>query len=343
MFPELFELPVIHVTIKSYGLMMVIGFLSAVLLMRHISRRAGQNPDHVTNVALYALISGVIGARIFFVADNYSQFSNDFFAIFAVWQGGLVFLGGVLLAIVVIFVYLVRNKLPLRCYFDILATGLMLGLAFGRIGCFLNGCCFGQPADVCWAVRFPYGSPPYLTQVRPDPGRGRYEPRIELPAEYFGYLDRDGVTWLSATESDKYRAYLKPKELLTDEQKHAVKTRYRAVAIHPTQLYSSANALVLCLILYIFWRRFGISHPGCTLGLMFMLYGPTRFLLESIREDNPFRHDWWSLNDGWTISQNLSVYLAAAGVIIFITSLRATSARQKHSKKPRRASGGGTP
>ena len=105
MFPELFELPVIHVTVKSYGLMMVTGFLLAVLLMRHISRRTGQNPDHVTNVALYALIAGVIGARIFFVADNYSNFKGNFFDIFAVWEGGLVFLGGVMLAIVVIFVY----------------------------------------------------------------------------------------------------------------------------------------------------------------------------------------------------------------------------------------------
>jgi prolipoprotein diacylglyceryltransferase len=61
---------------------------------------------------------------------------------------------------------------------------------------------------------------------------------------------------------------------------------------------------------------------------MFMLYGPMRFLLESIREDNPFRNDWWSLNDGWTVSQNLAMYLAAAGIIIFITSLRAKPAGQ---------------
>ena len=324
MFPELFELPVIHITVKSYGLMMVTGFLLAVLLMRHVSRRAGQNPDHVTNVALYALIAGVIGARIFFVVDNYANFKGDFWSVFAVWQGGLVFLGGVLLAIVVIFVYLLRNKLPLRCYFDILALGLMLGLAFGRIGCFLNGCCFGQPTHLFCAVTFPYGSPPYLTQAKPDPGRGRAEPRLDLPAEYFGYFDgADGSTWSGVSEADKYRAYLKPKELLTDAQKLAVKTKYPAVAIHPTQLYSSADALVLCLILYTFWRKFGNRRPGCTLGLMFMLYGPMRFLLESIREDNPFRNDWWSLNDGWTVSQNLSIYLVAVGLIIFITSLRA--------------------
>ncbi|MCD6394129.1 MAG: prolipoprotein diacylglyceryl transferase, partial [Planctomycetes bacterium] len=205
---------------------------------------------------------------------------------------------------------------------------LMLGLAFGRIGCFLNGCCFGQPTHLFCAVTFPYGSPAYLTQVKPDPGRGRMEPRLDLPAEYFGYYGgTDGGTWHSVSEADKYRAYLKPKELLTDAQKLAVKTKYRAVPIHPTQLYSSADALVLCLILYTFWRKFGNRRPGCTLGLMFMLYGPMRFLLESIREDNPFRNDWWSLNHGWTVSQNLGVYLAAIGLIIFIASLRAKPAK----------------
>ncbi len=71
MFPELLELPFVHITVKSYGLMMVVGFLLAVLLMRHVSRRAGQNPDHVTNVSLYALVSGVIGARIFFVVHSH--------------------------------------------------------------------------------------------------------------------------------------------------------------------------------------------------------------------------------------------------------------------------------
>ena len=149
----------------------------------------------------------------------------------------------------------------------------------------MNGCCFGGPSDVICAITFPYGSPPYQTQVKPDPGRNRTEPRFDLPAEYFGYFDSaDGSTWSSVSEVDKYRAYLKPKELLTDDQKLAVKTEHRAVGIHPTQLYSSANAIMLCLILYTFWRKFGIHRPGCTLGLMFMLYGPLRFLLEPLIE-----------------------------------------------------------
>jgi phosphatidylglycerol---prolipoprotein diacylglyceryl transferase len=336
MHPELFELPIIHITVKSYGLLMVIGFLFAVMLMRHASRRAGENPDHITNVALYALISGVIGARIFYVVHHYHQFAGDFFSVFAVWQGGLELLGGVLMAIAVVFVYVLAYKLPLRSYFDILAIGLMLGLAFGRIGCLLNGCCFGRPADVPWAVEFPYGSPPYLTQVKPDLTRERSRPYFELPAEYFGYLSEDGKTWHSVDEGSKYRAYLKPRGLLTDVQREQVRTIYRAMPVHPTQIYASINALLICGVLYAFWRRFGKRYAGCTLGLMFMLYGPMRFLLEVIRDDNPFERAWWTIYKGGTVSQNLGIYLFLAGAVIFISSFMAGQrARQRPRRSPK--------
>lgn len=320
MFPELFEVPFLHVTVKSYGLLMVIGFLLAVLLMRRLSGKAGENPDHITNVALYALISGVVGARIFYVVHHYSQFEGDFMSVFAVWQGGLEFLGGVIMAIIVVFAYLLYNKLPVRLYFDFLAVGLMMGLAFGRVGCFLNGCCFGRPSDTVCAVRFPYGSPSYQTQVKPDPDRNRDEPQLEVPTEYFGYLAADG-TWITMTEINKYQGYLKPWELLSDEEKLEVHEKYRALPVHPTQWYAFANALLLCAILYLFWTRVGIKRPGSTIALMFMLYGPSRFLLECIRDDNPFEHAWWAIHKGWTVSQNMGVYLAVFWSVVFVVTM----------------------
>ena len=326
MFPELFEVPFIHVTVKSYGLMMVVGFLLGVLLMRRLSKKAGENPDHITNVALYALISGVIGARIFYVFHHYDQFQGDFMSVFAVWQGGLEFLGGVLLAIVIVFAYLLRNKLRIKLYFDILAVGLMMGLAFGRVGCFMNGCCFGKPSDIACAVRFPYGSPSYMTQVKPNEARDRDKAQLELPAEYFGYLAQDGQTWVPANEISKYQMYLKPYELLSEEQKAEVHGKYRALPVHPTQLYAFANGLLLCSILYVFWRKVGINRPGATIALMFMLYGPARFVLEGIRDDNPFEHAWWAIHDGWTVSQNIGIYLAITWSIVFVFAIRKKNA-----------------
>ncbi len=318
MLPELFEIPFIHVTVKSYGLMMVIGFLTAVYILRRLARRISEDPEYVTNAALYSLISGVIGARIFYVVHYFEdKFQGNLGSIFAIWNGGLEFLGGVVLAIIVLLVYLNRQKLFVARYFDMLVIGVMIGLAFGRIGCFMNSCCFGAPTDSVCAITFPYGSFPYESQVYPNAKRNRITPQLELSYDYYGYLGEDGTTWFPADNSNKYNAYLKPRELLTPEQEKEVTTgKYRGLAVHPTQFYSSANALVVCLVLYLFWRKFAITKPGFTFALMLILYGSTRFGLEFLRDDNPLEQAWWAIYKGATVSQNIGIYLVILGFVI---------------------------
>jgi len=157
----------------------------------------GHSPDHITNAALYTLIAGIVGARLFYVLHHIDQFRGRAMSVFSIWQGGLELLGGVVIAIAGIVLYLLWQKLPVKKYLDILAIGLMLALGFGRIGCFLNGCCFGKPTDVPWAVHFPYGSLVFQSQVYPNYKRGNSEPQLELPAEYYGYLESNGE-WLTA-------------------------------------------------------------------------------------------------------------------------------------------------
>jgi phosphatidylglycerol:prolipoprotein diacylglycerol transferase len=318
MYPELFELPFIHVTVKSYGLMMVIGFLAAVSLIRRLSRDFTPDPQLITNAALYSLVGGVIGARIFFVVHYFDQFRNAPIEVFFIWQGGLELLGGVIAAIGIIFFYLVYHKLPIRRYLDVLAIGLMLALAVGRIGCFLNGCCFGKPTGLPWGVRFPYNSFAYFSQVNPDPDRHRSEPHLPLPDEYFSSVDEKGI------------GYLKPKDELTDDQRIEVtQGKYRCLPVHPTQLYISVLAAFWCFMLYVFWQRAQraersgksrklLAKPGCTFALMFMLYGLTRFLIEFIRDDNPFEYAWWVIYKGGTVSQNLGIYMFVFGVILMV-------------------------
>jgi phosphatidylglycerol:prolipoprotein diacylglycerol transferase len=321
MYPELFKIPFINLPLPSYGLMMVIGFLAAVFVMRRLSRDITSNPQFITNASLYALIAGVAGARIFYVVHYFDRFRANLLSVFAVWHGGLEFLGGVILAIVVLLFYLKLHKLSIRCYFDILAIGLMLGLAFGRIGCFLKGDCFGRPTTVAWAVRFPYGSDVYHSQIRPNSNRNRPEPYLKLSTDFFGYYKySDG------------RAYygLKLYKDLTQEQKDMVtKGKYRCLPVHPTQLYSSVNALFLSFILYLFWRRAQsatalkdskklFARPGCTFSLMFVLYGVMRFLIEYLRDDNPFEYGWWAIYKGGTVSQNISIYMIILGVVLMV-------------------------
>ena len=311
MFPELFEIPFVHLTIKSYGLMMVIGFLSCVWLITRLSRDFTPNPQHITNAALYSLVGGVVGARLFFVVHYFDKFRSNPLEVFAIWQGGLELAGGVAVFIIVILFYLRYHKLPIRRYLDVLAIGLMLILVFGRIGCFLNGCCYGKPTELPWGVRFPYNSFAYISQINADPERNRQDPQLILPKEeYLDYLGTNGK-W-----------YPKHSEDLTVRQKIEVtEGKYRCLPVHPTQLYSSGIAAFWCLMLYLFWRRAKkaelsgnsgrfFTKPGYTFALMFIVYGITRFLMEYLRDDNPFEFD------GLTISQNIGIAMVVLGVIL---------------------------
>jgi phosphatidylglycerol:prolipoprotein diacylglycerol transferase len=319
MHPELFEIPFIHWPVRSFGVMMVIGFLLGFYLLGKLGHKISSNPELITNLSLYCLIAGVVGARVFYVVHHYDKLDRPLASMFAIWHGGLEFYGGVIFAVPVIILYSRRYKLPIRQCLDIMAIALMLGLAFGRLGCFLNGCCFGKPAELPWAVRFPYNSFVYFSQINANPERDRSEPQLELPNdEYSSYPD------IST------KLYPKPFEELSEQQKFEVtKGKYRCLPVHPTQLYSSANAALLCLVLYLFWRRSQrttcsgymkklFTRSGHTFALAFILYGITRFLIEYIRDDNPFEYAWWAIYKGGTVSQNLSIYLVILGVVLMI-------------------------
>jgi len=316
--PELFRIPFTDLTVKSYGFLMVCGFISAIYVIRRLSRDLGDHSEHITSAALYSLIAGVVGARIFYVIHYWPQFSGKpFTEIFAVWKGGLELLGGVLLAIFIIVGYLLVKKLPVRRYLDILGIGLMLALAFGRLGCFMNGCCFGRPTESPVSVRFPYASLSYESQIRPDIDRHRHEPYIELPADYFDVIDGG--------------YYLKSYESLTPQQKFEVAKDgpYRCLPVVPTQIYESLLAFTGCVILF-FHRQRGIKiqqqgkklpflfRPGITFSLMFVIYGTMRFFIEFLRDDNPIQAD------GLTISQNLSIMLIIVnlGLIILFAKMK---------------------
>ena len=310
MHPTLIEIPFLHLTIWSVGAMAVLGFVMAILVTRRMCRRVGLDPEVISNAAMYSLIIGMVGARVFFVVHYHDQFRGDFGGVFAVWRGGLEFLGGAIPAILFLLLYLRYRKLPVRRYFDIMAVGLMLGLSFGRIGCFLNGCCFGRPTDLPWGVRFPYQSYAYLSQINADPRRDRAAPYLPLAPQYLDARDEEG------------RWYPKPMDELTQRQRHQVtEGKYRCLPVHPTQLYASGSALLMSAILYGFWRKsrrepdLGRPHsrfwrPGLTVAMGFILYGITRPVLESIRDDNPF--EWASL----TISQIAGMLLLAFGVVL---------------------------
>ena len=335
MHPELFKIPFTGgLTVKSYGVMIVIGFLAAVWVVRRLSRDITPNQNIITNGAIYALIAAVIGGRLFYIIHYFDRFRGDLISMISFWSG-YELLGSVFAAIFVLWLFMRFHKLPVLKFFDILAIAMMVALAFGRIGCFLSGCCFGKPTNLPWAIRFPYDSDSYLSQIQPDLARNRLNPYVKLPEDFFGFIDSKGI----------YHPELKPYGLLTTEQKDFVDNGAgRALAIHPTQLYSSANAAICGLLLYLFWRRSKkyqeeknysklFARSGSTFALMFIIYGIARFLIEFLRDDNPFEYGWWAIYKGGTISQNLAIYMFIAGLILMAifqkARLKTASSRQK--------------
>lgn len=142
-------------TIHTYGFLIATAFLVALWLAAAQARQRGLSYEKVVDQAFYTLIAGLAGSRLFYVATDWPHYSAHPLDIVKIWEGGLVFYGGVLLALPVA-VYLAKKEaLPLWDAADIWAPSIALGHAIGRLGCFCAGCCYGKPAEgVPWAVVF---------------------------------------------------------------------------------------------------------------------------------------------------------------------------------------------
>lgn len=151
--PVLFEIA--DFPIYSYGFTIFIAFLLAIFLAQRAAPAAGFKKDHVFDVAIMTIILAIIGSRIFFVALYWDYFSQNPFEIFAVRQGGLSFYGGFLAPLIGGFFYARKKKISMLAFLDFISPYVALGYSITRIGCFLNGCCYGVPTDSFLGVVFP--------------------------------------------------------------------------------------------------------------------------------------------------------------------------------------------
>jgi len=150
--------------VRGYGLMICLGVLFASWNASRRARSVGWDPKVVMDIAIWILLFGIIGGRVFYIC----RYSNRVLAgrqgIDAVWaavnlaDGGLVLYGGVILGAVVFLVFCHRHRLTPLLMADIVMPSVFIGLAFGRLGCFMNGCCFGDRCDLPWAATFPRSS-----------------------------------------------------------------------------------------------------------------------------------------------------------------------------------------
>jgi phosphatidylglycerol:prolipoprotein diacylglycerol transferase len=160
--PTLIEIA--GIPIRSFGLPVLLGFLAGLFYTMRMARRKSKGtkpgepgvitPDHVFDMSLVALFVAIAGARILYVLLSPAEFTRNPLDIFKVWSGGISVHGAIIAAILYLWWYSRKHKLNFKEFADLGAPGFALGYAVGRLGCFLNGCCYGRECDLPWGVKF---------------------------------------------------------------------------------------------------------------------------------------------------------------------------------------------
>jgi len=169
--PVLFH--VLGFPVYSYSAFIVLAYALSLTYGIIAAKKLGYEPVHVIDVSMVIFVCGIVGARLLFVIIAHKRFADSPLDVLKIWQGGLVWYGGLLGAVAGAMLFLKFKKLPLWEWADLLAPSAMTTLFMGRIGCFLNGCCYGRIApDLPWGVTYPMAHPAHglhQTPVHPAP------------------------------------------------------------------------------------------------------------------------------------------------------------------------------
>lgn len=270
------------VPVYGYGFMLFVGFMVAGFSGTRRARSVGVPEEYVWDVGIWIFFSGILGARLFYLAQYHQRVfagtsgMERIKAAVNLSDGGLVFYGGVILGTLAYLVYCRRRRVSPLLMGDIAMPSIFIGLAFGRVGCFLNGCCFGDRCDLPWAVSFPQESLPWTMLVN--------------------------------------RGFLSPEAAVT-------------FPLHPTQLYSVINALVLAWLTAVVFRY--RHRNGTVIAVGFLIYPLTRMVIELLRGD-----EMGQFGTRLTISQWVSLALAALSVAYLVYLLRSPNDRATTVAQP---------
>lgn len=152
MHPILFEIA--GFSIKTYGFFIAVGFLAGMAVAVREARRIGYDPQLVLDMAFYMILGAIVGSRIFYILSHFSHYRANPLDMLKIWEGGLTFFGGFILAAAVCVWMAKKNGCGIWRTFDLFAPSLAIGVFFGRIGCFFAGCCYGRECGMPWAVTF---------------------------------------------------------------------------------------------------------------------------------------------------------------------------------------------
>lgn len=261
----LFYLPTDWIGLKplpvfSFGAMVVVACAAGLWIAAARAKRMGLDADKMIDLCLYAMVAGIVGSRVtYLIFDWTPDPTTQHFLIdmIAIWNGGLTFQGGLILGTFVVWWYMHTHYLPVGKYLDAMAPAVLVGAGIGRVGCFLNGCCWGRIAEHgdAWGVTFPGpaadgagGSPVYLYQ---------HALSLDAPAQWAQRIVDLGY----ATDAPL------------------------PLPVWPTQLMETAGYLALAGLLLLVERDWRGRRDGTLMLLGLLAYSLFRFFIEFYRDD----------------------------------------------------------
>lgn len=258
-------LPIQRLPVFGYGAALVAGVIGSMWVGGRRAKLVGVEPQFARDLTVILVLAGVFGARLFHVVQYHEKtFAGcvslvDYVkAAVMLPDGGLTLYGGLIFASLTYIAVCAFKNVNAVKFADACVPAVFVGIAFGRLGCFLNGCCYGGRCQLPWAVQFPQGSAAWAALVNK------------------GYLPQDAL---------------------------------QTMALHPAQIYSSFNAVVLAVLTAAYYRY--RKGDGSVVALALIMYPLSRFGLEIIRWDESGQ-----LGTGLTISQLVSLGVAVLGLML---------------------------
>jgi phosphatidylglycerol:prolipoprotein diacylglycerol transferase len=324
----------VGMAIRGYGVMLLGGVVAAVALAAYRARRSGIDPELIYTMAPWVFFGGIIGARLFFVIQYFDEFRGASLLetagnMLRFTEGGLVVYGSFIGGFAAFAFFTLRHRLPLLKLGDVIVPCIFLGIFFGRIGCLMNGCCYGGRCEEGWlAIQFPPTSAVYQEQLRSGELLGfRYDPdsfRIESVRQD-SLADQRGIavdSKLDEIADDLAPLAVASREIPGEDVRRGIVvtvdgTRHgwkpdqlppRALPVYAAQLLSSGSSLVLCLFLCTV-SRFGFRDGSVMIG-GFASYAVVRFVLEWVRVD-----ELGQFGTSLSISQWVSLIVFSASLL----------------------------
>jgi phosphatidylglycerol:prolipoprotein diacylglycerol transferase len=335
--------------IRGYGVLLLLAVSSAVGVSMRRAMQMGQDPELILSAGTWLFCFGILGARIFYVIEYWQHFQRPTVietvrSVLNVAQGGLVVYGSLFGGGIALFLFVKKHRLPWLAMCDLVAPGLVLGMALGRLGCFMNGCCYGGLSTLPWAVTFPFGTPPFIDQVQKGelPVHGLWFAadgqapatiaKVEPNSDAASHGLKAGDT-IASINGAPVRSIEQAESILLSQARVGSPISIRLAGeprlhewdvtaplprsrrLHPAQLYSAIDAFLLCgfLLAYSPFRK----RDGELFAWLLTIHPITRFLLEAIRVDEGLVG-----RTHMTISQNISMLLFASGILFWIYLLR---------------------